>query len=140
MMNILYDERPFLMSELDETTMREIFERLLAIEGKQNDYDREQAVLKVEFLGVVKNINEKLIDIAEGRNKNCMEHKAELAAMKLLVQTLRQDFDNAQKAHAKIAERLQDKISNLAVGLTVAILGGIGVMIIKAILTGGIKL
>lgn len=140
MMNILYDERPFLMSELDETAMREIFERLFAIEGKQNDYDKEQAVLKVEFLGVVKNINEKLIDIAEGRNKNCLEHKAELAAMRLLIQTLRQDFDKAQERSADTVKRLQDKIGNLAVGLVVAILGGIGVMIIKAILVGGIKL
>lgn len=140
MMNILYDERPLLMSELDETTMREIFERLLAMESKQNDYDKEQAVLKVEFLGVVKNINEKLIDIAEGRNKNCMEHKAELAAMKLLVQTLRQDFDKSQERSAETVRRLQDKVGNLAVGLIVAIIGGIGLMIIKAILIGGIKL
>lgn len=138
MMNILYDERLLIMADLDEKTVRDVFDRLLAIETKQSDYDKEQAVLKVEFLGVVKNINEKLIDIAEGRNKNCMEHDAKITTIKLLIDALRHDFDEAQKAHAKTAERLQDKIGNLAVGLTITILGGIGLLVAKSILIGGL--
>ena len=75
------------MADPNETTIIDVFDRLRKVETKQE-------VFEVKYIEILKSIDKKLDDITAGRNANCLEHKAELVAMRLVADTLRKDFDD----------------------------------------------
>ena len=121
------------MAELDEKSLRDVFDRLHAIETNQSNYEKDQAVLRVEFLGVVKAINEKLSDIAEGRNKNCLEHKAEMLAIQTYGQQTRKDFQDYKQAQIEADKSRQALLEGRAKIIWTALVVGIIGFLLQAV-------
>lgn len=128
------------MPDPDEKTMREVFDRLHAIERQQSDSGRttdtrmasietQAALDRKDTLNALNSIKDMLGQILNGETKNCLVHKAELDALKLLVENNHDEFVTFRKDRVEALGKKADKTSVNALWWVCSILGA-------ALLTG----
>ena len=104
------------MADVDEKQMREMYDRLHAIERQQSDADRKymermgeiekQAALdRANYLNSISGIKDMLQLIIGGKTENCLVHKAELDVLRNDLQRERDSFLAYRTEQAMLAEK-----------------------------------
>jgi hypothetical protein len=117
------NERPIdLMADVDETQLREVFDRLHSLERQQSEAGRDidrriaelekQAALdRKDFINSLDVIKTMLEQITNGETRNCMQHQSDLEAMSLRVDRVIKDLHDYKAERAKADKELSDAAS-----------------------------